>query len=170
MTLEDYCNTLSESLLIAIATDLCEVALRNWENYCKYNKAEYQDSVCSLKHSVRKDLLYDTVLEAKQILQRNEMSEPELYTEIRDLLKEFQEHIISLQDWDWHLPYETEKTFYSIYNLAKGFIDKRTGNDTLTHYIGINQAIEAIEEGKLLSENELRKILYERPLNNFSSL
>jgi hypothetical protein len=162
MTLEEYCNNLSESVLSLVATDLCEVALGNWESYCKYNTTEYQDSVSSLKHSVRKDLLHDTILEAKQILHGKEMSEPELYAVIRDLLKEFQEHIISLQDWDWHIPYETEKTFYSIYNLAKGFIDKRTGNDILTHYIAINQAIEAIEEGKLLAENEIRKILYER--------
>jgi hypothetical protein len=82
-----------------------------------------------------------------------------------DLLKfsrQFSDPLVALQDLDWELPNEVERTFYAVHNLLDSAlgIEKTIFNEA-TIYVTINQAIEALESSKLLTEKEIREILYE---------
>lgn len=70
--------------------------------------------------------------------------------------------MVAIDDDDWSLPNKVQKAFQSIYHLAFGVENIRVVFGELTHYLAINQAIEAIEEGNLLSEAEIRALIYER--------
>jgi len=156
MIFEEYCETLDEQKLAAIAISLCEVALFNWDHYTKNNKLRYKDTIAALYHEVRPQLLADTLAEVKNIYSNAGQSQ----TQINKLLNEFTDPLVAIDDNDWSLPNKVQKSFQSIYHLACGVEVKRVVFGELTHYLAINQAIEAIEEGNLLSETEIRALIY----------
>ncbi len=158
MTLEEYCKTLDETRLINLAVDLCETAIPIWETYCAENKTEYIDTVVGMHHTVRKELLADTLQIIKTLLAPHD-AEAES-NKISTLLEEFVDPIISLQDMDWDLPEEVKLTFYSVYNLASGRFDKITLFDEATLYVAVNQAIDAIQTAGLLSLDEIKRKVY----------
>jgi hypothetical protein len=78
------------------------------------------------------------------------------------LSRQFSDPILALQDLDWELPYEVERTFYAVHNLLDSVLGKeKTVFNGTTIYVTINQAIDAIESSKLLSETEIKEMLYE---------
>jgi len=156
MTLEEYCETLDEQKLAAIAISLCKVALMNWDYYIKNNKLCYKDTTAGLHHDVRPQLLADTLAEVKNIYSNAGQNQ----TQIKNLLNEFTDPLVAIDEDDWSLPNSVQKAFQSIYHLAYGVEVKRVVFGELTHYLAINQAIEAIEEGNLLSETEIRALIY----------
>lgn len=76
--------------------------------------------------------------------------------------RQFRDPIVALQDLDWELPNEVERTFYAVHNLLDSLLGKeKTVVNEATIYVTINQAIEALESSNLLTEKEIREILYE---------
>jgi len=155
MTLKKITETLNEQSQFKLALDLVEKALPIWKNYAAFNKLAYQDSVTGMHHVVRKDILH-RALEAL----RKELTNPESQaTEIEGLREEFSDPIVAMQDFDWELPYPVERTFYALRNL----LDKAAGQNCTSFgesqiYLVINQAIDALEKAKVLSESEIRAV------------
>jgi hypothetical protein len=73
---------------------------------------------------------------------------------------QFDDPIIALQDTDWELPNEVQKTFYAVYNLIDTLMGKKkTVFEESSIYVSINQAIDALETSKTLTFDEINKIL-----------
>jgi hypothetical protein len=156
MALKEFISTLDEQKQYEIALTLAEKALPVWDNYTKENKPEYTDSVVGLQHKLGKDILSMALGTIRQ-----EISIPGSKSkEVKDLWQEFSDPIIALQDSDWELPYAVEHIFYAVYNL----LGKVNGADASAFdepiiYIAINQAIDAIETAKLMTEEEINILL-----------
>jgi len=79
------------------------------------------------------------------------------------LRERFDDPIVALQDRDWKLPDEVQKTFYSVFNLLEaclGNLESSFGE--LTIYISINQAVDALDISKIVTPEEIKDMLYER--------
>ena len=161
MTLQEYCETLSQKKQIRLALKLGKLALPIWDNFTKSNSLDYRDTVVGLTHSVPKDLLSNTITEIEKFI-----STPSLPSFLKDkdalmnLYSCFEDPIVALQDFDWELPDSVKQIFYSMYNLTGWIIkkDSNTDGDSCL-YISINQSIDAIENTGILSEDEIKQIL-----------
>ena len=156
MTLKEYINTLNEQKQFNLALELTERTLPIWNEYAKSNKLEYIDTVVGMHHKVDQELLIRTIQTV-----RNELETPKSQgRQISQLQKEFSDPIVAMQDLDWELPYSVEKTFYAIRNL----LEKLCGQETTVFdepqiYVVINQAIDALSESRLMSDDEIKEIL-----------
>jgi hypothetical protein len=165
MTLEEYCNSISEASRLELAIELCEKALPIWNEFAQDKKRlEYQDSVVGLYHKVRPELLNDSINFCKNPYTGKFLGFFTSKPSLKSLLNEFSEPVVAMQDFDWELPHKVESTFYAVYNLLKGLKEKTTF-DRNNHYISISQAVEALQEGEVLDENEIRKIIYKENYN-----
>jgi hypothetical protein len=161
VTLQEYCNSLSEKQKLALSIMLIKIALPVWEKYSKKNKLTYRDSIVLLKHSVNKNLLHDVISEAEDILNNLDSSKTvEGKERIKTLYKDFSDPVTALQDDDWELPRDVEKIFYSAYNLLNAIIfgDENTNGES-SYYISANMAIDVIGSEKFITEEEIKSIL-----------
>ena len=144
MTLQEYIYTLPNDKQFRLALRLTKLSLRIWENYADKNNLTYRDSVVGLVHSVDRHLPANTITAVERSLLSKRYD-----TELLDLRKQFDDPIVALQDMDWELPKEVQKTFYSVFNLLEAYMGKvETTFGELTTYVSINQAAEALEMSK----------------------
>jgi hypothetical protein len=167
MTLQEFCDTLPESKQVELALSLIKHVLPVWDDYAKHNSLSYRDTVVGLTHTVPKQLLADTTNEVEIYF-----SGPRLLRRLKrknkllKLYSYFSDPVIALWDSDWELPQAVEKTFYSVYHLTGSIVGKKkTVFDESAIYVSINQAIDAIQLSGLLSEKQIREIIYQ-PKNN----
>lgn len=156
MDLKEYCYSLSSNGLNALAIKLCENALVIWDHYTSNNKLYYRDTVVGLSHTVRPQLLSDTIKFCKETY----MIKPIRKDVFGKLLEEFSDPIVAIQDSDWELPYPVETTFHAVYNLLKGNVEQLTNFDEITHYVSVNQAADALTEDGVMSIEEIRNLIY----------
>jgi hypothetical protein len=172
MTLQEFCDTLSKKKQIQLAILLIEKVLPLWNKYAEENSLAYRDSVAGMDHNVPKELIHNTISEIK-----NHITSIALIrflkskTKLMKLRSYFDDPIIALQDLDWEVPQPIEKTFYSAYNLLEAFLGKQyASSNEKTIYISINQAIDALQSEKILTEIEIKEILSEfKRSNNVTS-
>ena len=161
MTLQEFCDSLSKKKQLELALSLNEKALPIWDKYVEQNTLVYRDSVVGLNHEVPNKLLADTIKEIKKYISGITLLRfLKSKTNLMKLHSHFGDPIVALQDLDWELPVPVEKIFYSIYNLLESVMGKHvTVFEEKTIYVSINQAIEALESGKVLTEFQIKEIL-----------
>ncbi len=156
MDLKELVASLEQRNQYALAIDLIERTLPIWDDYASHFKLEYTDSVVGMHHIVKSDLLKRTLklTKTKHYVPSYSLSE------IKLLLEEFSDPIVSIQDCDWDLPYAVEKTFFAFNNLLDYMAGKvTTVFDEPTIYIVINQSIDALVSANLFSYEEINEIL-----------
>ncbi len=146
-----------------IAIRLTKLALPIWENYADKNSLTYRDTVIGLTHTVEKKILKDTIDAVEKYLNSNKIEKfIGVKSELTEIRRQFDDPIVALQDTDWELPNEVQKTFYAVYNLIDYLLGKeKTVFDESTIYVSINQAVDALETSKTLTFDEISKILDE---------
>jgi hypothetical protein len=146
MTLQRYVNSLYKQEQFRIAVKLARLALPVWDAYASKNELHYRDSVVGMSHTVDKQLLTRTV-DAVEEYMNSENFKNRNYNKSRfsELLNEYLDPIVALQDRDWELPNEVKLLIYSIHNL----LEAATGNEQTpfgeaTIYVSINQLVDAL--------------------------
>ncbi|HVS93725.1 MAG TPA: hypothetical protein VHE59_16920 [Mucilaginibacter sp.] len=152
MTLSEYCATLSQEKLLETAIACCEVALTIWDEYALANKLSYRDTVVGMHHEVRPELLHDSLLYCTGKSSKD----------FATLLDEFSDPKVAIQDSDWELPSNVEKVFHAFYNLLDGLKKPITVFDEQTHYVAINQAIDAIYSSGKMTVDQIKSIIYDQ--------
>jgi hypothetical protein len=163
MTLEEHVDNLPKDKRFDIAIRLTRSALPAWDKYAEKNELTYRDTVVGLQHSVNKALLKNTIDAVEKYISTNIIGKAIIKnTTLLSLSRQFSDHILALQDLDWELPNEIERIFYSVYNLLDSALGKeKTVFNETTIYVTINQAIDALSSSKLMTEAEIREILYD---------
>ena len=162
MTLEEHIGNLPKNKRCDIAVRLTRLALPIWDKYAEKNELTYRDTVVGLQHSVNRALLKNTIDAVEKYISTNFIGKALIKnTALLSLSRQFSDPIVALQDLDWKLPYEVERTFYSVYNLLDSTLGKeKTAFYEKTIYVTINQAIDALSSSNLMNEKEIREILY----------
>ena len=164
MTLEEYIENLPKDKQFDIAIRLTKLLLPIWDRYADKNKLTYRDTVVGLNHSVDRTLLKNTIDAVEKYISTNLINKVIIKnTDLLSLSRQFSDPIVALQDIDWELPKEVEKTFYAVHNL----LDAALGKEMLvfnesTIYVTINQAIDALDSSKTMTKEEIRKVLYDK--------
>jgi hypothetical protein len=163
MTLKEHIDNLPKDKQFAIAIRLTRLTLPIWDKYAGKNELTYRDTVVGLQHSVDITLLKNTIDTVEKYISTNRFNKVIIKNIVLlSLSRQFSDPILALQDLDWELPYEVERTFYAVHNLLDSVLGKeKTVFNGTTIYVTINQAIDAIESSKLLSETEIKEMLYE---------
>ena len=163
MTLEEYIDNLSKDKQFDIAIRLTKLALPIWDKYVEKNELTYRDTVVGLQHSVDFNILKNTIYAVEKYISTNFINKAIVKnTDLLSLSSQFSDPIIALQDLDWELPDEIEKTFYAVHNLLDSALGKeKTAFNETTIYVTINQVIVALDSSKTITQEEIRKILYE---------
>ena len=163
MTLEEHIDSLSKDKQFDIAIRLTRLTLPIWDKYADNNELTYRDTVVGLQHSVDRNLLKKTVDAVDKYISTNKINKTiikNIY--LLPLDKKFRDPIVALQDTDWELPNEVENTFYAVHNLLDATLGKeRTVFNEATIYVTINQAIDALDSSKTMTEEEIKEILYD---------
>jgi len=158
LTLQEHINTLPRDKQFSIAIRLTKLALPIWENYANRNELTYRDTVVGLTHSVDKSLLTKTIISVEEHLSSNKSKEI-----LFNLREQFDDPIVALQDTDWELPGEVQRTFYSVFNLLEACLGNTENSfGDLTIYVSINQAIDALDISKTLTFEEIKEMIYDR--------
>jgi len=114
--------------------------------------------VVGLTHSVDKSLLTKTIISVEEHLSSNKSKEI-----LFNLREQFDDPIVALQDTDWELPGEVQRTFYSVFNLLEACLGNTENSfGDLTIYVSINQAIDALDISKTLTFEEIKEMIYDR--------
>ena len=154
MTLQEYVDTLPEDKQFELAIKLVRVALPIWDKFADKNKLTYRDTVVGLTHNVDRLLLLKTA-DAVERHFRLKRVDSELY----DLRRQFDDPIAALQDFDWEIPDEVQKTFYAVHNLLDACMGKgKTAFGDSTIYVSINQAVDALDTSQLLTFDQIKKL------------
>ena len=163
MTLEEHIDNLPKDKRFEIAIRLTRLALSIWDKYAEKNELTYRDTVVGLQHSVNRALLKNTIDAVEKYISTNIIGKAIMKnTALISLSRQFSDPIVALQDLDWELPNEMERTFYSVHNLLASALGKeKTVFNESTIYVSINQAIDALSISKLMTEAEIRKIIYD---------
>jgi hypothetical protein len=163
MTLEEHIDNLPKDKQFDIAIRLTRLALPIWNKYAKKNELTYHDTVVGLQHSVNRTLLKNTIDAVEKYISTNIIGKAIMKnTALISLSRQFSDPIVALQDLDWELPNEIKRTFYSVHNLLDSALGKeKTVFNETTIYVTINQAIDALSSSKLMTEEEIREILYD---------
>lgn len=161
MTLQEFCNSLSKKKQIELAIVLIEKALPLWNQFAEQNELKYIDSVVGMNHQVPKKLIPDTINEIKKYATGSSfMRLFKSKTKLVKMRTYYDDPVIAMQDFDWELPYCIERIFYSTYNLLETILGKEYASfNERTIFVAINQAIDALDTGKVLSEKEIKEIL-----------
>ena len=161
MTLQKYTDSLSKDGRFKVAIRLTKLALPIWDNYADKNPLTYRDTVVGLTHTLDKKILKDTIDAVETYLNSNKIKKIIGGTsELREIRRQFDDPIVALQDTDWQLPDEVQKTFYAVYNLIDTLLVKeKTVFDESTIYVSINQAADALETSKTLTFDDINQIL-----------
>jgi hypothetical protein len=163
MTLEEYIDNLSIDKQFDIAIRLTKLALPIWDKYAEKNELTYRDTVVGLQHSVDRAILKNTIYAVEKYISTNFINKAIIKNiDLLSLSSQFSDPIIALQDLDWELPDEIERTFYAVHNLLDSALGKeKTAFNETTIYVTINQVIVALDSSKTITQEEIRKILYE---------
>jgi hypothetical protein len=163
MSLKDYIANLPKPKQFQLAVKLTRLALPIWENYADKNELSYRDTVVGLHHSVDRELLSNSIEAVDRYLSpKDPESIDKCKSRLIDLHEQFLDPKVALQDFDWELPEEVQKTFYAVYNLVESIIGKeQTVFNESTIYVAINQAADALETSKTLTFGEINEILEE---------
>lgn len=156
MDLKEYCYSLSKDDLFKLALHLCENALFIWDEYSLHNALEYKDTVVGMRHKVRRQLLPDSIKYCKETYVSRIFKKREL----NKLLEEYRDPIVSLQDSDWELPYPVRQIFYAVHNLLDGINERMTVFNEKTHYVSVNQAVDALTEDGSITFDEIKRLIY----------
>lgn len=164
MTLEKHIENLPKDKQFDIAIRLTKLSLPIWDKYADKNEPTYRDTVVGLPHSVDRALLKNTIDAVEKYISTNMISKIVIKnTDLLSLSRQFSDPIVALQDIDWELPNEVEKTFYAVHNLLDAALGKEmTAFNESTIYVTINQAIDALDSSKTVTEEEIRKVLYDK--------
>ena len=164
MTLEEHIENLQKDMQFDIAIRLTKLSLPIWDKYADKNELTYRDTVVGLHHSVDRALPKDTIDAVEKYISTNMINKVIIKnTDLLSLSRQFSDPIVALQDIDWELPNEVEKTFYAVHNLLDAALGKEmTAFNESTIYVTINQAIDALNNSKTLTEEEIRKVLYDK--------
>ena len=161
MTLQEYTESLSSQQQLKLAVRLAKLALPIWSKYANENDLAYRDSVVGLTHSVDKKILQDTIESIEEYLSSNKFKK--ILNGKRKLMSirsQFDDPIVALQDLDWELPDPIQKTFYSVYNLIDSLLgETQTAFGDSTIYVSINQAVDALDSSKILTSDDIKKII-----------
>ena len=158
MDLKEYCYSLSKEKLSGLALKLCDRAYAIWEGYCEATEVQYRDTVIGELHIVNKSLLSDTLILCHNL--QSEANSDLFKNQAKAMLEKLLEPVTAIQDGDWNLPDHVEKTFYSVYNLIKGFDKPKSQFGELSHYLSVNQSVDAIYKSGLMSFDELKSFIY----------
>jgi hypothetical protein len=163
MTLQKYIEELPNDRQFKVAIRLANLVLPIWDNYATNYKLSYRDSVVGLKHKVDKNILKNAIVEAETYINLSKIKKNiDGKNKLTEILGHFDDPIVALQDTDWELPDEVEKTFYAVYNLIESLYgSEKTVFDDSTIYVSINQAIDALITSKTLTFDEINIILEE---------
>ncbi|MCX6318901.1 MAG: hypothetical protein NTW29_16600 [Bacteroidetes bacterium] len=157
MTLQEYISSISTTRQFELAIRFARLALPLWEAYAAREELTYQDSVVGMKHSVEKELLEHTIDAVESFLANLKSDQEKLLSYSGD----FTDPIVALQDGDWELPYGAEKVFYSVHNLLEAALgNEKTVFDEATIYVSINQSIDGLIHEQVMTEEEIRGVLY----------
>lgn len=157
MTLQKHIDSLPKDKQFDLAIRLTKLALPIWDNYADKNELTYRDTVVGMTHTVERKLLSKTLDVVEDFLHLNKSDR-----KLSELRRQYDDPVVSLQDCDWELPDDVRKTFYSVYNLLDTLLGKeRNAFGDLTIYVAINQAADALEESKMLTVDDINKILDE---------
>ena len=164
MTLEEHIENLPKDKQFDIAIRLTKLSLPIWNKYADKNELTYRDTVVGLHHFVDRALLKNTIDAVEKYISTNMISKVVIKnTDLLSLSRQFSDPIVALQDIDWELPNEVEKTFYAVHNLLDAALGKEmTAFNESTIYVTINQAIDALDSSKTMTEEEIRKVLYDK--------
>ena len=164
MTLKEHIKNLQKDMQFDIAIRLTKLSLPIWDKYADKNELTYRDTVVGLHHSVDRALLKNTIDAVEKYISTNMINKVIIKnTDLLSLSRQFSDPIVALQDIDWELPNEVEKTFYAVHNLLDAALGKEmTAFNESTIYVTINQAIDALNNSKTLTEEEIRKVLYDK--------
>ena len=164
MTLEEHIENLPKDKQFDIAIRLTKLSLPIWNKYADKNELTYRDTVVGLHHFVDRALLKNTIDAVEKYISTNMISKVVIKnTDLLSLSRQFSDPIVALQDIDWELPNEVEKSFYAVHNLLDAALGKEmTAFNESTIYVTINQAIDALDSSKTMTEEEIRKVLYDK--------
>lgn len=164
MTLEEHIDNLPINKQFDIAIRLTKLALPIWDKYAEKNELIYRDTVVGLHHSVDRTLLKNTIDAVEKYISTNIFNKIIIKnTDLLSLSRQFSDPIVAIQDIDWELPKEVERTFYAVHNLLDAALGKEmTVFNEATIYVTINQAIDALDNSKTMTEEEIRKVLYDK--------
>lgn len=158
MTLSEYCASLSQKKLFELAIVCCEKALPIWNEFSSKNELSYTDTVVALHHNVRPELLNDSLAFCK----KGTLGELVKENRLNDLLIEFGDPIIALQDLDWELPPNVQLVFLSVYNLLDGLKKPDTLFNEQTHYVSVNKAVDALYSTGAMTVDQIKDLIYNR--------
>jgi hypothetical protein len=156
MDLKEYCLSSNKDDLFRLAIKLCERSIPIWDKYASTNKLAYRDTVVGMYHEVRPQLLRDAILYCHKKTLNHSLGKLSL----KDLLNEFSDPIVSLEDLDWELPYPVERIFYAVHNLLEGIQKPITIFNESCQYVSINQAVDALQESGLMDMVQIRNTIY----------
>jgi hypothetical protein len=164
MTLEEHIENLPKDKQFDIAIRLTKLSLPIWDKYAGKNELTYRDTVVGLHHFLDRVILKNTIDAVEKYISTNMISKVIIKnTDLLSLSRQFSDPIVALQDIDWELPNEVEKTFYAVHNLLDAALGKEmTAFNESTIYVTINQAIDALDSSKTMTEEEIRKVLYDK--------
>ena len=164
MTLEEHIENLPKDKQFDIAIRLTKLSLPIWNKYADKNELTYRDTVVGLHHFLDRVILKNTIDAVEKYISTNMISKVVIKnTDLLSLSRQFSDPIVALQDIDWELPNEVEKTFYAVHNLLDAALGKEmTAFNESTIYVTINQAIDALDSSKTMTEEEIRKVLYDK--------
>ncbi|MGK2863903.1 MAG: hypothetical protein ACSLE0_18360 [Chitinophagaceae bacterium] len=162
MTLQEHIDSLSKDKQFDIAIRLTRSALPIWDKYADNNELTYRDTVVGFEHAVDRNLLKNTIDVVEKFISTNKINKAIIKNiDLLSFDRQFSDPIVALQDIDWELPQEVERTFYAVHNLLNAALgEEKTAFDETTIYITINQAIDALDSSKTMTEVEIRNILY----------
>ena len=162
MTLEQHIERLPKDKQFDIAIRLAKLVLPIWDKYAEKNEMTYRDTVVGLQHSVDIALLKNTIDAVEKYLSASNINKVIIKnTVLLSLCKQFSDPIVALKDLDWELPNEIERSLYAVYNLLNYTLgNEKTVLNAATIYVSINQAIDVLENAKIMSQEEIMQILY----------
>jgi hypothetical protein len=163
MTLQERVDSLPKDKQFDLAIRLVKETFPIWDNYANKNKLTYQDSVVGMSHTVDRNLIRTTVDAIHRFINTNRINKLIIKKlELLTLSRQFDDPIVSLQDSDWELPLEVQKTFYAVHNLLEAAIGiEKTVFNERTVYVTINQAIDALDSSETLTADQIKNILDE---------
>jgi hypothetical protein len=158
-----FISGLSEKKQFILAIKLLKLALSIWENYADKNKLFFFHSHNNQKHTVKKNLLRETVEFVErfyntsnfQLSAKNIIKNVELETQFLDLEE-------AITNSDWELPEEVFFTFNAVSILIQTVSEIKLINysDEISFYASINQAIVALETSGTLGTEEINGIVF----------
>nr|MDO8109917.1 hypothetical protein [Candidatus Sigynarchaeota archaeon] len=166
--LEEYCNSLPENALVAICIRLIEIAMPVWDQHVNH----FPDQVVKVNaligsdncvqngaHKINPELPKQAIGQLKRaIAVRTDFHESLV---LKRYLATFVEPLTN-PGWDDVLPLSVRLVYTAVYNLFTFLVFTRFSPSNESHInVAINQACDAIMREKLLSKEDLDRVLHE---------